>query len=142
MGVDRHELEKLIVDLGAMPPALHKEIRPALLRAGKPVLGEMRASAAWSTRIPGALSMQTPASGPGVTFRVSAARAPHARPYEHDGSPGEFRHPVYGHGARETWTWRPQAARLFFYGAVERNADAVTKSIGDALMDVAGRHGF
>lgn len=138
MGVDRHELEKLIVDLGAIPPAVRKEIQPALRRAGKPVLGEMRASAAWSTRIPGALSMQTPASGPGVTFRVNATRAPHARPYEHDGSPGEFRAPLYG----DREHWYPHGARLFFYGAVERNADAVTKSIGDAVMDVAGRHGF
>jgi hypothetical protein len=138
MSVDRNQLRILIRDLGEIPPAVQKTMRPAVLKSARPVLARMKANASWSTRIPGAISMTASSTFPGVTFRVSAAKAPHARPIEHDGEPGTFRHPVYGN--REVW--RPQAARPFFYRAVEAMSEQVANAIGDAVTDAARQHGF
>jgi hypothetical protein len=139
MSIDRGQLQALIRDLGAIPPTVRKTMRPAINRAGRRVLSQMKTNAAWSTRIPGAISMRSATGGTvGVRFRVNADRAPHARPYENDGAPGTFRHPVFGN--REVWV--AQAARPFFYRAVQDNADAVVEALGDAIEQAAREHGF
>ena len=143
MAVDRGALEDLIRDLGAVPPAVQRELRPALQKATQPTLQRIRQNGSWSMRIPDAVRISTSfGKTPGVTLRVDAGKAPGARPIEHDGQPGTFRRPVYARGDRNTWTWRPQAARPFFYRAVEETADQVRDALGDALMGVAERHGF
>jgi hypothetical protein len=142
MPVDRSELNTLIRDLGAVPPALRRELRPGFMKAGQPVLQEMRRRASWSTRIPDATSMALSTTTLGVLFRVSSGRAQDARPIEHDGAPGMFRHPVYARGDRNRWTWRDQAARPFFYGSVTDKADQVVDAIGDIVARVAEDHGF
>jgi hypothetical protein len=140
MSVDRAQLQILIRDLGAIPPAVQKTMRPAVLKAGRPVLAQMRANAAWSTRIPGAISMRASGTSPGVEFRVNAGRAPHARPYENGSlrNPGMVRHPVFGN--REVWRETP--IRPFFFRAVQEKADEVANALGDAVMDAAAQHGF
>jgi hypothetical protein len=140
MSVDRAQLEALIRDLGAIPPDVRREMAPIVRKAAEPVLSQMKANASWSTRIPGAIRVTGGfgASVTGVTFRVDAKRAPHARPYEHDGAEGTFRHPVYGN--RENWV--SQAARPFFYRAVQQGAEQVTNAVADGVMEVAQRHGF
>lgn len=137
MGVDRGQLQLLIRDLGAIPPAVQRTLRPVVLEAGRPVLAQMRANASWSSRIPAATTMRASSKAAGVEFRVSAAQAPHARPYE--GLSGDpFRAPLWGD--RE-W-WYDHAARPFFYQAAEQGADAMVEKLGDAVMDVAHQHGF
>ena len=139
MSVDRSQLQALIRDLGAIPPAARKTMRPAINRAGRLVLTQMKTNASWSTRIPAAITMRAATGGTvGVTFRVNATRAPHARPYEHDGAAGTFRHPVYGN--REVWV--SQAARPFFYRAVQQYTDQVVQLLGDAVEQAARQHGF
>lgn len=140
MSVDRAQLEALIRDLGAIPPDMRRSMGPAVRKAAEPVLSQMKSNASWSTRIPGAISVTAGfgASISGVTFRVNAGRAPHARPIEHDGAAGTFRHPVYGN--RENWV--SQAARPFFYRAVQEKADEVVNSLADVVTEVAQRHGF
>lgn len=141
MGISgRAELQRLIKDLGAIPPDLRRELRPALRKAAHPVLQQMRSNASWSTRIPPATKISTSlaGSGAGVSLRVDAGAAPHARPYEHNGSPGNFRHPVFGH--RDNWV--PQRARPFFYRALDQKADEVVEAVGDTVREVAARHGF
>lgn len=139
MAVGREELQNLIKDLGEIPPDVRRELRPALRRAAQPALQRIRSNASWSSRIPGAAKLSTSfGHTPGVTLRVDATQAPGARPIEHDGEPGTFRHPVYGN--REVW--RSQAARPFFYRAIEATADQISDAIGDAVMDVADKHGF
>lgn len=136
----RAELQRLIRDLGTLPPDLRKELRPALRKAAHPVLMEMRSNASWSTRIPAATRIATSlasASGAGVTLKVSSGPAPHARPYEHGGAAGNFRHPVFGGPA-----WVPQRARPFFYKAVDDKANEVRDALGDTVVEVAKRHGF
>jgi hypothetical protein len=137
----RAELQRLIRDLGSLPPDLRKELRPALRKAAHPVLMEMRSNASWSTRIPPATRIATSlasASGAGVTLKVSSGPAPHARPYEHGGAAGNFRHPVFGNKKN----WVPQRARPFFYRAVDDKANEVRDALGDTVVEVAARHGF
>ena len=138
MGVDRSQLQTLIRDLGAIPPAVRREFQPIVVRASQPVFAQMKANASWSTRIPRATTMRVSGgASAGVEFRVNAARAPHARPYEGlSGSP--FRAPLWGD--RE-W-WYDHAARPFFYRALEQHADEVVEALGDGLMEIAARHGF
>jgi hypothetical protein len=138
MSVDRSQLQNLIRDLHEVPPAIRREFRPIVKKAAAPTLTRMKSNASWSTRIPGAITMRAANTTAGVQFRTDAGRAPHARPIEHDGEPGTFRHPVYGN--REVW--RPQAARPFFYRAVEATADQVRDGIADGLMQIAAQHGF
>lgn len=137
MSVDRAQLQILIRDLGAIPPDLHRTLKPAVLEAGRPILAKMRSNASWSSRIPGAISMRASGTSAGVQFRVSAARAPHARPYE--GLSGAvFRAPLYG----DREHWYPHNARPFFYRAAAEGADQVVDRLGDAAMGAAARHGF
>lgn len=138
MSVDRSELQALIRDLGAVPPAVRRTLRSGFVQVGQPVLQEMRRRASWSTRIPGATSMTQSGTALGLRFRVDSGPAPHARPYENDGSPGTFRHPVYGHRDR----WVSQEARPFFYGVVADKADEVRDAIGDIIMQAAHENGF
>lgn len=137
MSVDRAQLQILIRDLGAIPPAVQKTMRPAVLKVGRPVLAQMRANAGWSRRIPAATSMTASGTSSGVQFRVNATRAPHARPYEGlSGSP--FRAPLFG----DREHWYPHDARPFFYRAVEQHADQVANSLADVVTEVAQQHGF
>lgn len=139
MNVDRSQLQKLIKDLGEIPPAVRRELRPALRRAVKPAVDQVKRNASWSSRIPAATKLSTSfGRTPGVTIRVDANKAPGARPIEHDGQPGTFRHPVYGN--RHVWVSQP--ARPFFYRAVEATADQIRDEIGDAIERIAKDHGF
>jgi hypothetical protein len=139
MSIDRGQLQALIRDLGAIPPDLKRELRPGLRKAAQPALTRIRSNASWSSRIPGATKLSTSfGNRPGVTIRIDSKAAPHARPIEHDGEPGTFRHPVYGN--REVW--RPQQARPFFYRGVEATADQIRNAVADLVDGAARRHGF
>lgn len=138
MSVDDSQLKALIRDLGQVPAAVQRTMRPAILKAGQPVLAQMKSNASWSTRIPGAITMKPAGSFAGVQFRVNSGPAPHARPYEHFGEPGTFRAPLWGN--REHWY--PHRARPFFYRAVEEKADEVVNVLADAVMQAAEQHGL
>ena len=139
----RDELRRLINDLGKLPPDLRRELRPALRKAAHPVLVKMQTNASWSTRIPSATKISTSLSGSktGVTLRVDAKKAPHGRPYEHQGDPGNFRHPVFEVEGKKT-TWVAQRARPYFFKAVDQEANEVRDALGDTVREVAARHGF
>lgn len=140
MAIGRAELVKLIDDLGEIPPDLRGELRDGIKKAAEPVLMQARANASWSSRIPAAtkISQSFGSSSTGVRLVVEAKQAPHARPYE--GLSGDpFRHPVYGN---PNITWQPQAARPFFFRAVDQRGAEVTEAVGEIVMTVARRHGF
>lgn len=134
------ELQRLIKDLGKLPPDLRRELRPALRKAAVPVLEQMRSNASWSHRIPAATRISTSLSGSkaGVSLRTNAKKAPHGRPYEHGGSSGNFRHPVFGNKKK----WVAQRARPFFFKAADQRGDDVRDSLGDTVREIAARHGF
>jgi hypothetical protein len=139
MSIDRGQLQALIRDLGAIPPDLKRELRPGLRKAAQPALTRIRSNASWSSRIPGATKISTSfGNTPGVTIRVDSKAAPGARPIEHGGEPGKFRHPRWGD--REHWYDQP--ARPFFYRGVEATADQIRDAVGDLVDGVARRHGF
>jgi hypothetical protein len=134
------ELRRLVRDFGKLPPALRKELRPALKRGAEPILAQSRANSSWSTRIPRAtrISAKFQSRRGGVVIAVSAKRAPHARPYEGlSGSP--FRHPVYGHRDRP---WVAQATRPFLFKAVEAKGGAVTEELAETVIEIGRRHGW
>jgi hypothetical protein len=135
------ELAKLARDLHRMGPAGRRRLKKAFTDAGAPLQADARSRASWSSRIPGAISVRPLMSDVrgmvGVQLRVSAANAPHARPYEGMGQGGTFRHPVYGHDV-----WVPQATRPYAFPAVKATADKILPAIGDAYEAAARECGF
>lgn len=133
------EIRKLIADLGKVPAELRTELRPAIQRAAQEVLAEARSRASWSSRIPGAtrIAIRFTGKAAGASVVVSAARAPHGRPYEHLGAGGTFRHPVYG---RDTWV--TQRARPFLFPAAAAKREAVARAIDQAVEQALRRTGW
>ena len=139
MGVEYASVREFVKALGKVPPELRKQLRPALRGYGEVVRADMRARAAYSTRIPGAIGMTVNFSpkGGGVRFRVDHRRAPHARALEglrgKGRSTGYFRHPVFGD--RETWVSQP--TRPYFFPALtagRRTLEAgIMRAVGASL---------
>lgn len=138
LGSAREELHRLIEDLGKIPPDLRKELRPAIRKASQPVLDQMRRNASWSSRIPAATKISTSLSGSnaGVRIIVNSRQAPHARPYEHGGSPGNFRAPLFGDRER----WYAHRARPFFYKALDQRGDDVSQAILRTIDEICSKH--
>lgn len=122
--------------LRRLPEEARRELRPALRHAGQLVRNKAASNASWSTRIPGALSVVTSASGsrPAVAVVARGARAPHARPYEGIAGTSTFRHPVYGGD-----TWVAQACRPFLAPAVRTEQPAVVAELSGAVGRALGR---
>jgi hypothetical protein len=104
------------------------------------MLADARSRASWSSRIPSAISVRGSATNEnrvGVELRVSAASAPHARPFEGMGQGGSFRHPVFG---RDRWV--AQATRPYAFPAVRAASDRIAPQIAAAFEDAAREVGF
>lgn len=122
-------------DLRDMPKEIRRELAPTLRRVAQPIAAQARANASWSSRIPGAIRVAVLKRG--VSIRVSARKAPHARPYE--GITGQtFRHPVFGDRDR----WVAQRSRPFLEPAVKAHQAKVRDEIVKVVDDAARRHGF
>lgn len=134
------EIERLIKDMGRVPDDLRKKLRPKLREAGKVVANDAKLRASWSKRIPRAVSVRTSftKTRPGVSVVVNKNKAPHARPYEHGGRAGSFRHPVFGD--REVWV--SQRARPFLAPALEAKGDAAGRLIAEAVDETTRDAGF
>lgn len=131
-----NELRRAAADLRGFSTQVRREIRPAVKRAGEPMVAAARANASWSTRIPKAIKMRTLKSG--IEIRVSRKQAPHARPYEGIAGGSTFRHPVYGNRNR----WVTQATRPFLEPAVKQHMPKVRRELAAMLDDAARRHGY
>jgi hypothetical protein len=131
MGVEYSSVRKLARDMGGVPMALRREMRPKLRQAGQQLKSELQADYGWSSRIPGAVRMTTSFGSKtgGVRIFVDAKRAPHARPIENEGQAGKFRHPLFGN--RDVWV--EQDARPTFFPAVKRNRENVIRLAADAV---------
>lgn len=153
------QMAKLAQDLYKMGPRGRRQLSRRLTKLGQPMVADARSRASWSTRIPGAITVRPATSAAssrvGVALRVSAAKAPHARPYEGLGSAaaagtayegwgmfgggaGGFRHPVFGH--RDRWAW--QDARPYAWPAVNAAASNARDEILAAYEDAARECGF
>lgn len=133
------EIRRLIDDLGKIPKELKVELRPGLRKAGEIVRDEARRNASWSTRIPAAtrVSVGFTKRNPGVAVQVNKNRAPHARPFEHGGQAGYFRHKVFGHQDR----WVRQKARPFLAKAAEDKAPEAEKKVAEVVDHVTRNTG-
>lgn len=133
------ELTKFIDQVGVMPGEIRKELRPQLRIAGQPIEAKARRNASWSHRIPGATTVKvsTGKKDPGIFLRVSAAKAPHARPYEGITGRATFRHPVYGNDV-----WVEQSTRPFLRSAAVEGLDDVVSAADRAVIAAARRAGF
>ena len=140
-GSNFSDIANLVADLGALSPAMRRELRVAMLRAGKEAHQDARNRASWSSRIPAAITMgaRTGGKSVGVFLRVDAARAPHGRPFEGitDRRP-TFRHPVFGD--RDVWV--AQATRPFLAPAVRHAQPAVMNGLRVAVQDAARAGNF
>lgn len=118
--------------LANVEPKLRGALRQAFRQAANPIVADMRNRASWSSRIPGAISVQSK-FGPnvaGVFIRVDSSKAPHARAYELGQGPGAstFRHPVFG-----TDRWVTQETRPFFFAAGKAHRAEVVAAAQSAL---------
>ncbi|MBX6382163.1 MAG: HK97 gp10 family phage protein [Microbispora sp.] len=134
------ELRRFIADLGKVPEEIRKELRPRLRKVGQAALTDVKARASWSSRIPGAtrLSISLAKRDPGVSIVVDRKKAPHARPHEHGGRPGTFRHPLFGNRQR----WVEQRARPFLWPGARPHFEQADRDIAAAVDEVARKAGF
>jgi hypothetical protein len=138
MGLDAAEFRAAYLELKFAGDGLERDLREGVKAAGQEALDAVRAEASWSTRIPAAtrLKISFAARGAGVSVVTDARMAPEARPINHGGNSGVFRHPVYG----DRTTWVEQAANPFFQAA-ERAGD-ITPQVQKVLDHVAFHAGF
>lgn len=127
-------------DLGQVPAELRRRLGVTLRAAAAPIVADARARASFSTRIPGAITTSARFTGrrPGVTVRVSRAKAPHARAYEGlTRAGGTFRHPVFG---RDVWVER--STRPFLAPAARAGSEPVFAAVSAAVEESARAHGW
>lgn len=139
--IDPQDLRGLMTALRQLEDGkvLAAALRKGLRNAADPIKRQVQANAAWSSRIPAAVAVGTAFSKKrtGVFLRVSSKKAPHARPFENDGSGGTFRHPVFGSG-----TWVSQVARPFFFAETAQHMPEVERAALAAVDDAARQAGF
>lgn len=125
-------------DLNRIPASLQTQVRSRLARIGAKALERAQHNAAWSTRIPGAITVtpSTTVGRAGFQLRVSS-EVPYARAYEGIAGNSSFRHPVYGHD----W-WVPQNTRPYALPAVLAEQDDARDAIAAAVDDAARSVGF
>lgn len=133
-------LRALQKEIGKIEPELRKRLRPALKVAAEPIVSDAKTRAAWSARIPRAitLSIRFAKRDPGVSLRVRRAVAPHGRPLEGIQGNATFRHPVHGHRDR----WVTQNTRSYLVPAAEAGMDGALAATVAVVDEVAREHGF
>ncbi|WP_433445648.1 HK97 gp10 family phage protein [Nonomuraea sp. CA-141351] len=135
-------IRQLNRELGKFPAELRKAMRPALKTAAEPIVADAKLRAAWSARIPRAitLSIRFARRDPGVSLRVRSAVAPHGRPYEGITGATSFRHPLFGRrGARD---WQVQKTRPYLAPAVEAGQSGALAAAVAAIDKTARDLGF
>jgi hypothetical protein len=118
--------------LASIAPEMRRGTTRAIVQGGAPIVAQAKANAAWSSRIPGAITMRPSYAGSraGIYIRGDSKIAPHLRPYE--GAPGNdtFRHRVYG---RDVWV--TQATRPVIAPAIRAGQPRVRAGIEQAISD-------
>lgn len=133
MGLEYDSIKQLARAWGQVPIELRRALRPAIRAGSDELVRDMRARASYSSRIPNAIrsTVSFASSSGGVTIRVDARRAPHARPLEGatNSRGGYFRHPVFG----DRTTWVSQPTRPFFFPAIKAGQAQLRRHIHEAV---------
>lgn len=159
--VDASQLRAFGKKLREIDPDVYKQMRGEIKDQGKVVAADAAARAAWSTRIPETIR---PSILNNTTLVIRAGNpktAPHAKPIEHGGKQGTFRHPVFadergerdvrtrGAASRiarrvenkitgvEDWVWVEQKANPFVHPAVIAHLQETAEAIGAAVVKAA-----
>ena len=142
LDIDSADLGQLVRDLKELEGGKKQvaALRKNLKAAAEPAAAQVRRNASWSARIPAAVAVRvafTAKKGAGVSVLVGRKKAPHARPFENDGSGGTFQHYVFGPPTVVT-----QSARPFFFAEMDKVMPDVEKAAGDAIEEAARSAGF
>jgi hypothetical protein len=124
--VDFNEVKIFSHILRRADPVMYKFLHARLLEAGKVVKETAVQNSSWSAKIPGAIRTRSTIGT--ISVYVDKTIAPNARPIEHGGLKGTFRHPVYNKGG-----WAKQAARPFLTPAMAANRSKVIELINVAI---------
>ena len=140
-GID--DVRGMINHLRAIDKDAIKELNRTFKATAAPVVAEAKSRAAYSTRIPGAISLRANTANrkrPGVVIRVSAAKAPHGRLLEGmaRGHKDRIRHPVFGN--RTTWVNQP--TRPYLRPAIKGAHPKFLAATGEAVRAAAKKNGF
>lgn len=137
------DVEEFVRKFGKVPKELKAQLRPGLRAAGNEVAADAKLRASWSTKIPRAIRVSVTFAGKrqGVSIVVNRKKAPNARPFEHGGRDGTFRHPVFGRRERPG-DWKSQRARPFLAPALQAKGDDAAKKIADVVDRVTHEAGF
>lgn len=111
-------------------PEVHKQLRSRVRQAANVVRDDARTRAP-SARI--AKTIRSSASGSTATVKAGNPKVPEAALLEGDGTPGSFRHPLFGNKKK----WYPQARQPYLHPALEANRETIERMLGDAAHDAA-----
>ena len=129
LSADAKALRNMGAALRKAQPALYRELRKALLVEGEKVRQWAAENASWSSRIPSTGKVRM--AGPnGVTVSFGGPSAPHAKPYEHAGAEGTFRHPVSG----------TIEARPFLHPGALDHLQESAEAVGAVLTETVEKH--
>lgn len=133
VSIDTSSFAKFARGLAVIDPELKRELRAGLKAAGELVATDARARAGFSSRIPG--SIRVSVAGNTIKVIANAKKAPDAKPLEHGGREGTFRHPVFG----DRQNWVAQQARPFLRPALLANKEAAVHLAKVAVERALGR---
>lgn len=111
-----------------------------LTEAAEVIADGARRRSAWSTRIPASVHTVS-AGGDTILIVAGGEMAPHAITFEAPGAP-YWKHPVWGHGPRETWHWAKQDPRRFLLPAALEDGDRMLRVLAKEVDDWAHELGF
>lgn len=146
MATPQAGLKKLVFDFAKISKENKSFLRKNMRKIATPTLGKIRAAAGWSSRIPGSTKIGTgfTARFTGIRIETDRKASPHARPYEHAGQPGMYRHPVWADTGkdRRLWTWVSAPARPYMLPSAIEDLPDIADRMLDTLMDLCLQNGF
>lgn len=133
--INMDEIKIFAQILRSADKVMYKYLHDRLLEAGKLVADEAKSNAgSWSSKIPSAVRVRSTVGS--VSIIVDRTFAPDARPYEHGGLSGTFRHPVFNKGG-----WASSPARPFLTTALASKQrevlNRVNLAVDETLAEIA-----
>ena len=127
--IDTSELKGFARGLKRIDAEAAKALRSSLRAAGNVVADGARIEAGFSSNIPQTIRVRTAGATDTVIAGAGEAHPGESAAFEHNGVPGQFRHPVYGH--RNNWV--SQTAHPFLLPALAANRERVAQMVADAF---------
>lgn len=128
LSADVRALKNMGAALRKAEPAMYRGLQRSLREVGEEVAARARENFSWSSRIPGTVKARV-AGVNAVVVSAGGKDAPHAKPIEHAGAEGSFRHPVFGN--RDVWV--DQEARPSLHPAAIDHLQESAEKVGATL---------